>query len=88
MQFKTEAFQAMLDETQKSSAGKKLKSQDLSAILTEWRKMVCLTNSRRENDHPYGRRLLDNVIEQNIDILRAYRHRIFLVVAGHAEKFV
>jgi hypothetical protein len=45
--------------------------------------MVCLTNSGRENDHPYGRRLLDNLVEQNIDILRVYRHRIFLVVAGH-----
>ena len=45
--------------------------------------MVSLTNSGRENDHPYDRRLLDNLVEHDIDILRAHRHGIFFVVAGH-----
>lgn len=80
LEFKTEAFQAILDDTAKARpAGEK---NQTDAILTEWRRMVSLTNSGRENDHPYDHRLLDNLVEHNIDILQAHRHGIFFVVAG------
>ena len=86
LEFKTEAFQAILDETKKARpAGEKksnLKTSSTGAILTAWRKMVSLTNSGRGNDHPYDRRLLDNPVEHNIDILRTHRHGIFFIVAG------
>jgi hypothetical protein len=86
LEFKTEAFQSILDETAKARpVGEKNqtpKTSSTGAILTEWRKMVSLTNSGRENDHPYDRRLLNNLVEHNIDILRAHRHGIFLIVAG------
>jgi hypothetical protein len=79
LEFKTEAFQAILDETAKVDP--RAKKNQTGAILTEWRKVVSLTNSGRENDHPYDRRLLDNLVEHDIDILRAHRHGIFFVVA-------
>ena len=84
LEFKTEAFQSILDETAKARpAGEKNQTprpHRPAHILTAWRKM--LTNSGRENDHPYDRRLLDNLVEHNIDILRAHRHGIFFIVAG------
>ena len=86
LEFKTEAFHAILDETVKVDPRAKKSNPKTSStgviILTEWRRMVSLTNSGRENDHPYDHRLLDNLVEHNIDILRAHRNGIFFVVAG------
>lgn len=72
LEFKTEAFHAILDETVKVDPRAKKsnpKTSSTGAILTAWRKMVSLTNSGRGNDHPYDRRLLDNLVEHDIDIL-------------------